>query len=78
MCAKAPYALFNRLVDLDKILYEGDDTEDYLQSTLFNAVASTIRKLRTFKILRYMQHLNRLVDLDQILCGGHVIEYCLL
>jgi hypothetical protein len=29
-------------VDLDEILYGGDDTEDNLDSVLFNAVASAI------------------------------------
>jgi hypothetical protein len=53
-----------RLVDLDEILYGGDDIEDDLNSILFNRVASTISKWRTFKLLRWAQLLNRLVDLD--------------
>jgi hypothetical protein len=51
----------NRLVDLDEILYGGDDTEDGLYSMLFNAVASNIPKWRTFKLLICVQLLNRLV-----------------
>jgi hypothetical protein len=43
--------LLNRLVDLDEILY-GDDIEYDLDSMLFNPVASTISKWRTFKLLR--------------------------
>jgi hypothetical protein len=39
-------------VDLDKILYEDDDIEDDLDPILFNAVASTIPKGWTFKLLR--------------------------
>jgi hypothetical protein len=66
------------LVDLDEILYGGDDIEDDLDSILFNAVASTIQKWRTFKLLGWVQLLNRLVDLDKILYGGDDIEYCLL
>jgi hypothetical protein len=66
------------LVDLDEILNGGDDTEDGLDSILFNAVASNIPKWRTFKRLRWVQLLNRLVDLDEILYGSDGIEYCLL
>jgi hypothetical protein len=58
-------------VDLDEILYGGDDI-------LFNSVASTIPKWRTFKLLRWVLLLNRLVDLDEILYGGDDAEYCLL
>jgi len=65
-------------VDLDEILYGGDDIEDDLDFILFNAVASTIPKWRMFKLLRWVQLLNRLVDLDEILYGGVGIEYCLL
>jgi hypothetical protein len=64
-------------VGLDEILYECDDIEDDLDSKLLNAVASTIPKWRTFKLLRWAQLLNRLVDLDEILCGGDEIEYYL-
>jgi hypothetical protein len=49
-------------VDLDEGLY-GDD----IDSMLFNPVASVISKWRTFKLLRRVQLLNRLVDLDEIL-----------
>jgi hypothetical protein len=31
-------------VDLDEILYEGNDIEDYLDSILLNPVTSTISK----------------------------------
>jgi hypothetical protein len=68
----------NQLVDLDEILYGGDDIEDDFDSILFNAVASTIPKWRAFKLLRWVQLLNQLVDLDEILYGGDGIEYCLL
>jgi hypothetical protein len=34
----------NRLVDLDEILYGGDDIEDDLDFILFNPVASNISK----------------------------------
>jgi hypothetical protein len=61
-------------VGLDEILYGGDGIEYYLDSILFNLVASTIPKLRTFKLLRWEQLFNRLVDLDKILYRGDDIE----
>jgi hypothetical protein len=48
----------NRFVDLDD-----------LGSIVFNLVASTISKWKTFKLLRSVQLLNRLVDLVEILYG---------
>jgi hypothetical protein len=60
-------------VDLDEILY-GDGIEDDLDSMLLNTVASNISKWRTFKLLRWMLLLNRLVDLDEVLCGDDDIE----
>jgi hypothetical protein len=39
---------------------------------------SIIPNWQTFKLLRWLQLLNRLVDLDEILYGGDGIEYCLL
>jgi hypothetical protein len=65
--------LLNRLVDLDEILYGDDDTEDDLDCMMFNPVASTISKWRTFKLLKRVHLLNRLVDLDEILyCGNGI------
>jgi hypothetical protein len=65
-------------VDLGEILHGGDDIECYLDYRLFNPVASAIPKWRTFKLLRWVQLLNRLVDLDKILYGDDGIEYCLM
>jgi hypothetical protein len=65
-------------VDLDEILCGGNDIEDDLDSIIFNVVASTIPKWRTFKLMNWVQLLNRLVDLDEILYGGDGTEYCLL
>jgi hypothetical protein len=65
------------VVDLDEIVYRGDDIEDDLESILLNPVASTISKWRTFKFLRLVKLLDRLVDLDEILYGGDGIEYYL-
>jgi hypothetical protein len=62
----------------DEILFEGDNVEDDLDSILFGAKASTIPKWRTFKLLRYMQLWNQLVDLDDIFFRGAGIEYCLV
>jgi hypothetical protein len=64
-------------VDLDEILYGGDDIEDDLDSILLNPVASTIIRWQTFKLLRWAEILNRLVGLDEILYGGDGIEYYL-
>jgi hypothetical protein len=62
-------------VDLDEILYGNDDIEDDLDSILFNAVASIFPKWRAFKLLRWVQPLNRFVDFDEILDGGDGTEY---
>jgi hypothetical protein len=60
-------------VDLDEMLYGGDDIEDDLYYILFSAVASTISKWRTFKLLSFVELLNRLMDLDEMY-GGDGIE----
>jgi hypothetical protein len=52
---------------LDEILYGDDDIEDDLDSILFNTVASNVSKWQTFKFLRRVHLLNKLVDLDGIL-----------
>jgi hypothetical protein len=62
-------ATLNRLVDLDEILQGSDGIEYYLGYILFNPVASTSPKWRTFKLLWWTHLLNRLVDLDEILYG---------
>jgi hypothetical protein len=64
----------NLLVDLDEILYGVDAIERDLYSILHNLVASTTPKWRTFKLLRWVQLFNRLVDLDNILCRRDDIE----
>jgi hypothetical protein len=61
------------MVDLDEIVYGGDGVEYYLDHILLNPVASTIPKW-TFKLLRCVLLLNRLVDLDEILHGDDDIE----
>jgi hypothetical protein len=43
------------------------DDEDDIDSVLFNPVASTIPKWRTFKLLSCVLLLNRPVDLHEIL-----------
>jgi hypothetical protein len=50
--------LLNRLVDVDEILYGGDDIESDFKSILFNPVASIIPKWRTFILLRWVQLLQ--------------------
>jgi hypothetical protein len=64
-------------VDFHEIWYVGDAIEGDLDATFFNLVFSAIPKWRTFKLLRWVQLLNRLVDLDEILYGGDDTEYCL-
>jgi hypothetical protein len=59
----------NTLVDLDNILYGGDGIEYHLGYILFNPVASTIPKWRTYIFLRWVELFNRLVDLSEILYG---------
>jgi hypothetical protein len=61
-------------VDLDEILYGGNDFEDNIDSILLNLVASTTPKLQKFNLLRLAQLLNRLMNLDEILYGGDGIE----
>jgi hypothetical protein len=61
-------------VDLDEILYGGDGIEYYLNYLLIYPISSTILKWQTFKLLRWMLLLNRLVDLDEILYGNDDIE----
>jgi hypothetical protein len=64
-------------VELDEILYGGEDVEDDIDYILLNIVASNIPKWWTFN-LRWAQLLNRLMDLNEISYGGDGIEYCLL
>jgi hypothetical protein len=45
-------------VDLDEILYGGDEIENDLYSILLNPAASIIPKWRTFKLLRGVQLLT--------------------
>jgi hypothetical protein len=58
-------------VDLDEILYGVYSIQYYHESILFNPVDS---KWRMFKLLRWVQLLNRLVDMDENLYGGDDIE----
>jgi hypothetical protein len=58
-------------------LYGRDDIEVDLDSILFNSVASTISKWRTFKLLRLVQLFKRLEDLNDILYGGDGTAYYL-
>jgi hypothetical protein len=56
-------------MDLDEILYGGDDTEDDLDSMMFIPKASMFSKWSTFKLVRRLDIFNRFVDLDEILYG---------
>jgi hypothetical protein len=56
----------NHLANFDENVYEDDNIDSDSDSMLFRLVASTIPKWRTFKLLRRVQILNRLVDLDEI------------
>jgi hypothetical protein len=66
--------LLNGSVDLDEILYGDDDIEDNVNSMLFSHVASTISKWPTFKLLRNVHLLNRLVDLAGFFYCGNGIK----
>jgi hypothetical protein len=61
-------------VDLDEISCGGDDIEGDLDYIL-NPVAVTILQWWTFKLLIWTQILKLLVDLDDILNDGELIEY---
>jgi hypothetical protein len=61
-------------VDLDEILFGGDSIEYYLDYIIFNLVALTVPKWRTFKVLRWLLLLKGLVDLDEILYEDDDIE----
>jgi hypothetical protein len=61
-------------VDLEEVLYRHDGIEYYLNYILFNPIASTIQKWRTFKLLKWVLLLNRLVDLVKILYEGDDVE----
>jgi hypothetical protein len=65
-------------VNLDESLYVSDDIEDDLESILFNLVASTVSKRRTFQLLWWVQLLNCWVDLDEILYGSDEVDSILL
>jgi hypothetical protein len=56
-------------VDLNYILYGGDDIEGDLDAMLFNLVASTVPKWLTFKLLSWVKLLKQLLYLGEILCG---------
>jgi hypothetical protein len=67
-------ATFELMMDLDEILYEGDDIEGDLDFILINPIDSTIPKWWTFKLLRWVQLLNQLVNLNEILYGCDEVE----
>jgi hypothetical protein len=54
LCVCPPYQLPNHLVDFYEIQYGGHAIEGDLDAKIFNAVAATIPKWRTFKLLRWM------------------------
>jgi hypothetical protein len=60
VCISPPPKFLNRLLDFDEVLY-GDVIEGDLYAILFNSIASTIPKWRTFNFLKprgnYMCHL---------------------
>jgi hypothetical protein len=53
---------FNRSMDLDEILYGGDDIEDDLNAIPSNPIASTVLKWQTFKLLSCVLLLNTCVS----------------
>jgi hypothetical protein len=61
-------------VELLEVLYGRDDTEGDLDSMLLIPAPSTISKWRTFKLLKRVQLLNPLVDLDVILYCGMALK----
>jgi hypothetical protein len=67
-------ATLKRLVELDEFFYECDGIEDNHDCIILNPLGSTIPNWRTFKILWWVQLLNRLMDLDEILYGNDDIK----
>jgi hypothetical protein len=61
-------------MNLDEILYGGNDAEDDIDSVLLNIIVLTIPKCRRFHLLRWVHILNWLVDLDEILNGDDDLE----
>jgi hypothetical protein len=57
VCA-CPTQLLEQLVDFMKFSMEVMYIEGDFDSIIFNPVASTIQKWRTFKLLRWMQNLH--------------------
>jgi hypothetical protein len=55
---------------LDEIVYENDKIDSDSDCTLFRFVVSNIREWRTFINLRLVEILNRLVDLNEIVCNS--------
>jgi hypothetical protein len=52
----------------------GDNIEGDLDAISSNPVASTIPTWRTFKLLKWVQILKRVVDLDEMMYGGDDIK----
>jgi hypothetical protein len=61
-------------MDLNEILYGDGDIEGGVDSILLNPIASTFRKRWTFELLRWVQLLKLLVDLDDMLYGSDTIQ----
>jgi hypothetical protein len=59
-------------VHFREIWYAGAAIQGDLNVTFFNLVASAIPKWWTFKLLRWVLLLHRLVDLDEILYEDNV------
>jgi hypothetical protein len=49
----------NQLVDFYEIRWKGHAIEGDLDAIIFNAVAATIPKWQTFKLVRWMQNLHQ-------------------
>jgi hypothetical protein len=59
VCVSYPHPILKQLVDFHEIQYERHATECDLHDVIINQIASTIPKSRTFKLLRWLQNLNR-------------------
>jgi hypothetical protein len=66
-------------VDLDEILYGGDDFEDDLNSILLNPLASAIPHCKTLKRMWWVQRLNRYFFVVAVVCllVTMATKYCL-
>jgi hypothetical protein len=71
----SPHQLLNQLVDFYEIQQAGHAIEGDLDAVVFNAVAATIPKWPTFKLLRWMHNLHQSTWDHASVYSGRSSEY---